>query len=350
MNELFEEIYQSLILGVELVVATIISDRGSTPRTSGSRMIIYGDSKISGTIGGGAVEGDVMTTARKLFSEGGAVVASYDLEQKGNSVGMDLICGGRMQVLLELMSPSEDNKKMLGQLCAELKNGHPVCWIGRLRGAGGTYQLDRTVVTGNEWVGSIESSWQLQQAIESGACRRSVTTRLEVDNIEYLIEPVLPAETVYLIGGGHVSKEIAHLAKQIGFRTVVVDDREEYANSIRFPTVDTILISEGFAAVFEKFEITTNSYIVIVTRGHHFDKEVLAQALQTEAGYVGMIGSRRKRDTIYRALIEQGTRVEQLDRVFCPIGLSIAAETPAEIGVSVVAQLIQHRAEHRSGG
>ena len=134
----------------------------------------------------------------------------------------------------------------------------------------------------------------------------------------------------------------------MGFRIIVFDDRAEFANANRFPDADEIRICRGFAEVFNGFNTTPDDFIVIVTRGHRFDKEVLAQALQTEAGYIGMIGSRRKRDTIYNELIDQGVHQSALEQVFCPIGLAIDAETPAEIGVSIVAQLIQHRAKRKN--
>jgi xanthine dehydrogenase accessory factor len=145
-----------------------------------------------------------------------------------------------------------------------------------------------------------------------------------------------------------VSKEIALLTKQVGFRTLVFDDRKEFANPARFPGADGIFICKGFDSVFDDYRVVPESYIIIVTRGHRFDQEILAQALKTEAGYIGMIGSRRKKESVYQALLKEGFSQSDLDQVHCPIGLSIDAETPAEIGVSVVAQLIQHRAGRRN--
>jgi xanthine dehydrogenase accessory factor len=147
-----------------------------------------------------------------------------------------------------------------------------------------------------------------------------------------------------------VSKEIARLTKQVGFRTLVFDDRADFASTERFPGADGIFVCSDFASVFDGLSVTPGSYIVIVTRGHRFDKEALAQALRTEAGYIGMIGSRKKRQSVYQELINEGFQQNELDQVHCPIGLSIDAETPAEIGVSIVAELIQHRANRKSNG
>ena len=127
-------------------------------------------------------------------------------------------------------------------------------------------------------------------------------------------------------------------------RVAAVDDRPEFADQTRFPGAKEVLI-EPFEGVMEKLPINESAYVVIVTRGHIHDKIVLGQALKTEAKYVGMIGSRRKRDIIYQKLLEEGFTKKDIDRVYSPIGLDIGAETPEEIAVSIVAELIKVRAD-----
>jgi xanthine dehydrogenase accessory factor len=130
----------------------------------------------------------------------------------------------------------------------------------------------------------------------------------------------------------------------VDFRTVVIDDRAEYANAERFARADRINVVPSFHQAFDGLDIDRDSFLVILTRGHLHDKTVLEQALKTDAGYIGMIGSRRKRDLIYRELLDKGFTSEDLGRVHAPIGLAIDAETPEEIAVSIVAELIQVRA------
>ncbi len=151
---------------------------------------------------------------------------------------------------------------------------------------------------------------------------------------------------VVLVGAGHVSKETAMLAGYVGFETWVMDDRKEFANQKRFQTADTIAVLEDFKNVFKDLEITKHHYVVIVTRGHLHDKTVLKQALKTPAGYIGMIGSKKKRDAIYNALQEEGVTDADLKRVYSPVGLEIGAQSPEEIAVSIVAQLIQRRTQN----
>ena len=193
-------------------------------------------------------------------------------------------------------------------------------------------------------IGAFRPEGDLQKTLTESHFDTHQTVCLELNGQSYVIESIRPAATIYLVGAGHVAKEIATMAGRVGFRIFVFDDRSEFANPARFPQAAEIRICPEFRDIFREFEPAAASYIVIVTRGHRFDRRVLAQALRTGAGYIGMIGSRRKKEHIFKGLIEEGIKRRVLEQVVCPIGLPIEAETPAEIGVSVVAQLIQHRA------
>ena len=152
--------------------------------------------------------------------------------------------------------------------------------------------------------------------------------------------------TVLIIGAGHVGKAIAPLTSYLGFGTVVIDDRPEFANRDRFPLADELVVLNDFQDVFSSIQTDENSYIIIVTRGHMADYEVLKQALTKPHGYIGMIGSKNKVREIYQMLLVDGFSQEELNRVYSPIGLPIHAETPEEIAVSIVAELIQVRTGH----
>jgi xanthine dehydrogenase accessory factor len=146
------------------------------------------------------------------------------------------------------------------------------------------------------------------------------------------------------MGAGHVSLATAQVARLAGFRVQVVDDRAEFAHPDRFPHAESVAAVDDFENALAGRDLGPDDYVVIVTRGHRHDREVLAQALKTKAGYIGMIGSSRKRRAIYEALLAEGFTQNDLDRVYSPIGLSIGAQTPEEIGISIVAQLVQVRA------
>src|SRR3982074_642742 len=159
--------------------------------------------------------------------------------------------------------------------------------------------------------------------------------------LEVFVEPILPQPMLYLFGGGHVSMAVAKAASAAGFGVGVVDDRETFANKERFPMAQEIYAS--YEDAFQKIHPNAASYLVIVTRGHKEDMRVLAWAVRTEARYVGMIGSKRKVLSVYRALENEGYRAEEFTRVFAPMGLDIGALSPEEIAVSVVAELIAVR-------
>jgi xanthine dehydrogenase accessory factor len=162
--------------------------------------------------------------------------------------------------------------------------------------------------------------------------------------MDVFVEPILSPPTLYIFGAGHISFSIAKIGKMVGFRVVVIDDRAEFANPERFPEADEIL-AQDFPAASRSLKINKSSYIVIVTRGHLSDEVVLEWAVGTEAGYIGMIGSRKKTDTVFSHLQSKGVPEEKLERVHSPIGLDICAETPGEIAVSILGEIIKVRRE-----
>jgi xanthine dehydrogenase accessory factor len=159
--------------------------------------------------------------------------------------------------------------------------------------------------------------------------------------LEIFVEPILPAPMLYLFGGGHVSTAVARIAHQAGFSIGIADDREAFANPERFPMASEIHAT--YEDAFAKITPNSSTYLVIVTRGHKDDMRVLAWAAGTEARYIGMIGSKRKVISVYKALEREGFPAHKFDRVHAPVGLEIGALTPEEIAVSIVAELIAVR-------
>ena len=160
--------------------------------------------------------------------------------------------------------------------------------------------------------------------------------------VDVFLEPIKPFPSLIIFGGGHISYFLARIGKMVDFRVTIIDDRPEFANHERFPEADET-IAEDMASVTKRLEINGSSYIVIVTRGHMKDEQVLEWAVTTPAGYIGMIGSKRKIKTSFTYLQTKGIAKEQLDKVHSPIGLAIGAETPEEIAVAIMAEIIQVR-------
>lgn len=160
--------------------------------------------------------------------------------------------------------------------------------------------------------------------------------------VEIFIEPILATSTAYIFGAGHISVSLSKIAAWAGFDTIIIDDRPQYANAERFPEATNILVAP-FEESFRNIVINDFSYLLIVTRGHLEDQNVLRWAVKTQAKYIGMIGSRHKKKTLFQNLREEGVAADELERVSTPMGLDIAAMLPEEIAVSIVAEMIAVR-------
>jgi xanthine dehydrogenase accessory factor len=199
--------------------------------------------------------------------------------------------------------------------------------------------------------GCVEAEvWQAAREVIASEKPRTLTFDLNQDpkydtglvcggTLDIFVEPVLPTPLLYIFGAGHVGHELSKAASRAGFDVIVTDDREAYANRERFPEARDV-IAEDFDKALSALTLNESSYVVIVTRGHRDDMRVLRWAVQTEARYIGMVGSRRKAITVFRELTSEGLKPELFERVHSPVGLDIGAITPEEIAISIVAELI----------
>ncbi|MBC2710744.1 MAG: XdhC family protein [Desulfosarcina sp.] len=340
-----QSVCELLEKGETFVLATIISHTGSTPRTSGSKMIVTADGQGFGTIGGGLLEAGATSRAVELIQFGQSAIMPFDLSVESVDT-MDMICGGQAEVLLDCVSPTEMNLTVFDRWRRMLDGRQKGCLLTIVIGSGDTVRriAHCLVTTAGELIGDLPLSDFKREKVLTAAAESSAVRTLLFDGAFVVVEPTQRQCTAYLFGAGHVAQSTAAIAATVGFRVSVSDDREEYANQARFPDTHEILVLENFEHAFSDLFVREEDFIVILTRGHLYDKTVLAQALKTNAGYIGMIGSRKKRNAIYGALLKEGFFQADIDRVHSPIGLSIGAEAPEEIAVSIVAEMIQHRA------
>jgi xanthine dehydrogenase accessory factor len=323
-----------------LVMAMILKKEGSTPRAAGTRMLMGVGGALAGTIGGGGIEAGVMETGYEMLGKPGAVIRSFDLTSE-IADATDMICGGKLDILIDSISPDEKNRFFFSSLLQMLDNRQKGLMVTELPESGSAvFQVRRSILPQN---GRITGDSDFKPQIDSIPKKLCAPVLAQSGDRRFFIEPVSDAGTLCLFGAGHVSLQTAILAKRVGFEIVILDDRIEFANHSRFSEADEVRVLTSFDQAFEGLEIHTNSYLVILTHGHTHDKTVLCQALKTPAGYIGMIGSRKKRDAIYRALEKEGFSAADFEKVHCPIGLAIGAQTPEEIAVSIVAELIHAR-------
>ncbi len=349
MHNISHHMAQALENGQDVVMATIVSQSGSTPRTAGSRMLILPDSSIVGTIGGGIVEARVIEAAADARHKGYFQQLTFDLARTGQQNDLDVICGGRLTVILEPIYSTPETISLYRDRHLYLRQGVSSMVISSLgEGAEKALKpLERCLVTGGQITqGPLSLSERFLDTLTRLSAKQRAPFLADVEGLQFLVDPPFACGTVYIFGAGHVSLQLAKLTGMVNFRTVVLDDRRTFANRERFPEADEVIVLENFENALKGVVLDPDTYVVIVTRGHSHDKTVLSQALATEAGYIGMIGSRAKRDTIYHQLEEDGFSRNDLNKVKSPVGIAIKAETPEEIAVSIVAELIHHRASN----
>jgi xanthine dehydrogenase accessory factor len=351
MNEneyLAGTINRQLEAGLPVVLVSIMSLEGSTPRHRGTKMVVAADGKSYGTIGGSLIEAAAISEARDVLSAAKSRIMSYELNGQ-DVTSPDMICGGNAEILLDYIPATEENTAFTRNWLDITRSGKDFYLITHLKGSGSGFEVLRHTIYHSEVVINDNSPIPEEEiaAIKPELHNITSTAILTLRDTRVLVDRIRKLKTLYCFGAGHVAVPTAQMAAHVGVRVIVTDDRPEYANAERFP--DAIInVIDDFDHALDGLEIDEDSFIVIVTRGHQYDRTVLGQSLKTRAGYIGMISSRKKRNAIYQALIADGADITKLEKVHSPIGIDIGGETPEEIGVSIVAELIQVRSQQSS--
>ncbi len=336
--------------GERVALCTLLRLTGSGPRGPGAKMLVQADGRSVGTVGGGALEARVTGWAGEVLGAGRAICRSLSLDPT-QAADAGMICGGEAEVLVEPLDGAEPaQREFFGKVLAHL--------VERRRGWLATAMLDtgdkiltgRLLLAGGRVAADIPLSGHLPPEDLLPSSAPSIPFLVAHGAVRYFVEPLVPPDTVYVFGAGHIAERLAPLCRWLGFRTVVVDDRAEFASPERFPQADELVVAPSLDSALDGLAVDFDSSLVIVTRGHAGDQAVLRQALRQRTGYIGMIGSRRKRDAVFQQLAGEGFTPADLARVACPIGLSIGAETPEEIALSIAAQLVAARAARRGEG
>ncbi|MGE3314534.1 MAG: XdhC family protein [Planctomycetaceae bacterium] len=340
MRELWRELGEAIDRGRPVVSTVLVETRGSTPQKSGASMLVFADGTQAGTLGGGCVEAEVKRRALTLLHEGSREILTFQLD---NDYGWDdgLICGGRMSMLVDPVRAGDDVSYFVA--------------LHKLTTAGAPF-TEAIIIDPEKCGGNAGDRFLIVGGTEIAAarCTGPVPDCL-IDNLRpeserpgpYVVEgisylPELKRCRLIVIGAGHVGQKVAELAAEADFDIWVVDDREQYCNRERFPSASKLIV-DSFDNSLTGLEVDTDTYCIIVTRGHNHDEEALLHLAETPARYLGMIGSRRKIKMIFEDLLREGISRESLQRVHAPLGIDIGSQTVPEIAVSIVAELIAHR-------
>lgn len=311
-------------------IATVISREGSAPRDAGAKMFVGEDGQTYETIGGGNLEFKVQKQAMTTMNTDEPQFVRVKMDSK--EVASDgMICGGEVEVFLEPIQ--KKHLELYRKLEQMEKNGKKGILITNLNG-----KLEKTLVDEDMTLtGDDINIWDKNSFFYKNI------NKIHPQTVEdTLIETIHPSPLLYIFGAGHISQFIAPLANTIGFQVVVIDDRSEFANKERFPDAHELIVKD-FQEVFNQLKFSGEEFVVIVTRGHQYDRDVLEESLKRKTKYLGMIGSKMKVKMILEQMRKLGYDEEKVDNVYSPIGLSINADTPQEIAVSIAAELIKVR-------
>ena len=358
-DQIWIEALRVLEQGKPFALATVINVRGSTPREVGAKMIVRDDGQF-GTIGGGCGEAEVFRKARLLLDDrDSARMAEVDLTGDFDQQEIGT-CGGLMDVLIERWTPDVD-LTLARKLAGAASENRPAALVTVIDpGDRGTTAGSRVVVDPGERDSDALSRvglppYALEQISEraadshpgllevdaEGGLRH--TTRLEpAGRARIFVDPITGAQHLIILGAGHIAQPLASFASMLGFHVTVIDDRAQFANRERFPTANEIIV-KPFVSAVDSLKLNRHCYVVSVTRGHAYDEEAVRAALKQPCGFVGMIGSRRRVRTTLERIEASGIPRERVNEVHAPLGLDIGAETPAEIAVAIIAEIIRER-------
>jgi len=329
MYALFPRILAALRGGASVALATVVKQRGSLPMASDAKLLVLADGTLEGTIGGGCLEAEVYATATQLLREGGTSVDEFHLNEVEASTGGH-VCGGTVVVLTRVFQPQADTIAFFERAVALQDATAEVRFASRVNAATPAHAL------------AVDGRIDGSVGLTSDMAPEIASEGLVGDGGDaWFVEPVQQQPLLVVFGAGHCGIAIGAAAAAAGYRVWMLEDRPTFLDAERLPWASRLRLID-FAAL-PRLPLTPNTALAIVTRGHEHDLVVLRQVLDAPVGYIGMIGSRRKRELFRGILRDEGRDAEAFDRVRSPMGLDIGAETPAEIAVSVVAELVAVR-------
>ena len=328
MRNMLKTIKNKLEHGEALVLVTVIASSGATPRGAGARMLIGKEGRLCGTIGGGAVEYRSEQIAAKVLEDKTSLGQDFTLT-KDDVQNLGMICGGACDVFFHYLPAGDSHTIVLCEKAeAQFQKGANL-WL--LTDVGANGQMGLYAEDLGFWGISVPENLTLSRHPE------------RTGNI--FAEQINVSGRVYIFGGGHVAQELVPVLSHVGFRCVVMDDRAEFTKKELFPGAEEVICGD-LQNIGEYMTIGNDDYVCVMTRGHAYDTVVQAQVLKCRPAYCGVIGSAFKAAGVRKTLKEEyGLLDEELDLVTTPIGLNIKGETPAEIAISIAAQMILHRAE-----
>jgi len=351
MDTIYRRVAEFLDQGETMALATVVEVKGSVPREVGAKMIVHPLGRHVGTVGGGCGEAEVIRAALDVIRTGQPTIVTVDLTEE-ISLQSTGVCGGIMQVFVERWP--EIARGLLDAILHSIAVREPVALVtviqappawAAARGRHAVVWPDRPSLGE---LGLYEREPQVladAQAVLAGRQHRILRYPTPEGTLELFVEVQHRPPHLIIVGAGHIAQPLAQLGSLCDFHVTVLDDRSQFARPDRFPTADQVLTAPLRGTMRQWAQdghLDQDSYVVLVTRGHQHDVECLLEILDAPVAYIGMIGSQRRVRAVFQLLSEEGgIPADKFERVHAPIGLDIGARTPAEIAVSIMAELIK---------
>lgn len=331
MKDVFEVAVRELETQHDIMLVTIVTSAGSAPRKAGSQMVVNANGRLVGTIGGGNIEYLSEHMACDLLAQKTSCLHSFNLNEKDTD-GLGMICGGDVDVWFQYISPDDDVWHDVAQAVIAAVEGKRGGWlVQNLTGSAPCLLSAQKELLAGELLSDVD-------ALCTSKCAHVG---------DFFALPLPRKERVYIFGGGHIAQALVPILASVDFSPIVFDNRPEYADPARFPQADNVILGD-YLAIADYVQLDPEDYVAVMTHGHSHDFEIQAQVLRYDLAYVGVVGSARKTRAVNERLHGVGIPEEKTATIHTPIGTKIAADTPAEIAVSIAGELIAVRAERRA--
>ncbi|MBD3183137.1 hypothetical protein GF312_12655 [Candidatus Poribacteria bacterium] len=328
-----------------LALATVIEKRGSAPQIPGSSALFSSKRLLTGTVGGGLLEVNTQKRAYRALHKKTSIIYKFSLTADISS-SEEPICGGEATILID--GCPQDHIEIFQDIADSMDKRQPGVLLTHITKTEVDASLDRYWIEAEGKEKNAVFVKFREEISNSLLSKKPELIKTKEDELIFL-EPIYPLPNLIIAGAGHIGQALSHLARLLDFEVTVIDDRWEFANKDRFPEAHNIIVDD-IGRAMASVEIYPDSYIVIVTRDHKNDADALRQCIDSEAAYVGMIGSKRKIELMREKFLQEGWATpDQWEQVYAPIGIDIHSKTVQEIAISIAAQLVLIRRQINSG-
>ena len=348
MSELLDQFARVRAAGRPAALATLVAAKGTTPKRPGATMWVDDGGEIIGSVTiGGCVDARVIECAEEVMASGTPRLLSMTLGDD-EAWELGLTCGGTVEVLVQRVNAADERDPSVTAYAAAraaFEAGQPSMVVAGL----GAAPERLTVLTDGSFVGTLGDALLDRAVVRiamerllDGATSGVAAVHAGQRDIPFFFEHLAPAETVVIYGASHVAMSLTTIARELGLRTVIVDGRDRYATRDRFPHADELYIGMP-SEIAERLPTSGRTYVVLLAHDYKYELPVLRHVLRSDAGYIGMLGSRKRGATIRSMLADEGFSAAELARLRSPIGLDIGARSAAEIALAIAAEIVAVR-------